>query len=216
MSTESSASGNGNQASNTDAPPASGGWLRRTSSLFGRVVERSLEEVEALSWRKLLADACTLLPEQTFSRTRTAALRAAGAQIGKHSLVQGTVRITGSDSPCRFLSIGRQTILSGHLHLDLAAPLTIGSLVRIGHDVSLLTISHEIGEPWLRSGTSMSKPITVGDGVWIASRVTVLPGVTIGHGAVVAAGSIVTRDVAPNTLVAGVPARFVRQLEGSI
>jgi acetyltransferase-like isoleucine patch superfamily enzyme len=48
--------------------------------------------------------------------------------------------------------------------------------------------------------------------VWIASRVTVLPGVSIGDGSVVAAGAVVSRDVAPNTLVAGVPAKFVRAL----
>ena len=213
MSTESSASGKGDQSSEVDE--SSGSRPRFGAGLLGRIVSRSLEEVEALSWRKLLADASMLLPEQSFSRTRTAAFRAAGATIGKHSLIQGTVRITGGDSPCRFLSIGRQTILSGHLHLDLAAPLTIGSLVRIGHDVSLLTVSHEIGAPWLRSGRSTSNPITIGDGVWIASRVTVLPGVSIGNGAVVAAGSIVTRDVPPNTLVAGVPARVVRELDGS-
>jgi acetyltransferase-like isoleucine patch superfamily enzyme len=59
----------------------------------------------------------------------------------------------------------------------------------------------------------MVAPIIIGDGVWIASRVTVLPGVFIGDGSVVAAGAVVSRDVAPNTMVAGVPARLVRELE---
>jgi acetyltransferase-like isoleucine patch superfamily enzyme len=55
-------------------------------------------------------------------------------------------------------------------------------------------------------------PITIEDGVWIASRVTLLPGVTVGTGAVVAAGAVVRRDVPPHTLVGGVPSRVLRDL----
>jgi len=55
----------------------------------------------------------------------------------------------------------------------------------------------------------------VGDGAWIATRAVVLPGVTIGEGAVVAAGAVVTRSVAPHTMVGGVPARVLRDLPNS-
>jgi tetrahydrodipicolinate N-succinyltransferase len=58
----------------------------------------------------------------------------------------------------------------------------------------------------------VAAPISIGDGVWIGSRVTVLPGVSVGRGAVVAAGAVVTRDVAPDTLVAGIPAVVVKHL----
>jgi len=61
------------------------------------------------------------------------------------------------------------------------------------------------------SGSPLST-VSVEDGAWIAARVTVLPGVTIGRGSVVAAGAVVTRDVPPNCLVAGVPARVLREL----
>ena len=64
----------------------------------------------------------------------------------------------------------------------------------------------------LRSGKRKFGPIEIGNGAWLASRVVVLPGVRIGAGAIVASGSVVTRDVPDNTLVVGVPARVVRHL----
>jgi maltose O-acetyltransferase len=184
------------------------GVLSRLSSL-ARV---AFEEVEPLLSPKVLAQAADILPQQSFTRTRTALLRAAGARIGAHSLIQGPVRITGFGNACRYLSIGKHTIITGPLHLDLGAPVRIGNGVRIGHDVSLLTVNHAIGTEALRSGTRTFQGIEIGDGTWIASRVTVLPNVTIGAGVVVAAGAVVTRDVPANTLVAGVPARVIRSL----
>ena len=165
------------------------------------------------SRKQLAAVASALLPQQSFNRTRTALLRAAGARIGEHALIQGPVHITGAGNPGHFLTIDPYTIISGPLRLDLGAPVYMGYGVRIGHEVTLLTITHAIGSRELRCGTSKVGPIHIGNGAWLASRVTVLPNVTIGEGAVVAAGSVVTRDVPPDTLVAGVPARVIRSLE---
>jgi len=188
--------------------------LRKDNSRFRRAVRLLHEEVGAFVPRKVLAEiTARMLPQQTFNRARTAVLRAAGVRMGAGSLVLGPIRLTGIGDPCRFLEIGTDTIITGPLHADLAAPVRIGNGVRIGHDVSLLTINHAIGEKWLRSGTSFFDAIEIGDGAWIASRVTILPGVSIGAGSVVAAGAVVTRDVPPNTLVAGVPARVVRTLD---
>jgi maltose O-acetyltransferase len=184
-------------------------WLAQ----LPRLTRAVFEEVEPLLSRRVLAQsAAVLFPQQSFNRMRTAFLRAAGMRIGEQSLIQGPIHVTGQGNPCGYLSIGTFTIITGPLHVDLGAPVTIGSCVRIGHDVSLLTVNHAIGAEWLRSGTSEFWGIEIGDGAWIASRVTVLPKVRIGAGAVVAAGSVVTRDVPPNTLVAGVPARVVRIL----
>lgn len=183
-------------------------WRQRLT----KVTHAAFEELEPLLSRKILAQSARLFPQQSFNRTRTALLRAAGARIGEQSLIQGPVRFTGMGNSCRLLWIGDHTLITGPLHVDLGAPLRIGNRVRIGHDVSLLTISHAIGPEWLRSGASEASSIEIGDGAWLASRVTVLPKVRIGAGAVVAAGAVVTRDVAPNTLVAGVPARLIRNL----
>lgn len=172
----------------------------------------AFEELEPLLSRRILAQIADGLPPQSFSRTRTALLRQAGVKIGNSSLVQGPMRITGEGNPCEQISIGTFTLISGSLHCDIGAPLEIGNRVRIGHDVSLLTVDHRVGPEEMRSGVRKFGIIEIGDGAWLASRVVVLPGVRVGAGAIVAAASVVTRDVPPNTLAVGVPARVVRNL----
>jgi acetyltransferase-like isoleucine patch superfamily enzyme len=89
----------------------------------------------------------------------------------------------------------------------------IGISVAIGPFVRIITDDHELGTPNRRAGNSFTRPISIGNGVWIGASVTILGGVTVGDGAVIGAGSVVTRDVAPNTIVAGVPARVIRRIE---
>jgi maltose O-acetyltransferase len=182
-------------------------------SLLSHLLRAAKEDVEPLASRHTLARVAQLLPSSAFARTRTAMLRMAGVKIGDRSLIQGQLRLTGPGNPCKLLSIGDFTLVTGGLHVDLGGPVRIGSMVRIGHDVSLLTINHEVGPRHLRAGTSFFGEIVIEDGCWLASRCTVLPGVTIGAGAIVAAGSVVTRAVPAHTLVAGVPARIIRHLE---
>jgi len=185
----------------------------KSHSIFWPHLKRvAFEEVEWLLTRRILAEVAVGFPTQSFSRTRTALLRKAGVKIGSSSLVQGPMRITGEGNPCASISIGVFTLISGALHCDIGAPLEIGSRVRIGHDVSLLTVDHRVGPEEMRSGDRKFGAIEIGDGAWLASRVVVLPGVSIGAGAIVAAASVVTRDVPPNTLAAGVPARVIRNL----
>lgn len=188
-------------------------WLMRTLATGSRAARVTRDEIGEFFPLKIAAEAVTRkLPALTFGRTRTLALRAAGVRIGERSLVLGPIRLTGVGNPCHYLSIGDDTIITGPLHADLGAPLHIGHRVRIGHDVALLTVSHSIGDASFRCGETESAPVTIGDGAWIASRAVVLPGVAVGAGAVVAAGAVVTRDVPANTLVAGVPARVIRDL----
>ena len=75
-----------------------------------------------------------------------------------------------------------------------------------------LSLGKEVDPAPARRDWLHPAPIVIGDRVWIGSNATVLPGVTIGDGAIVAAGAVVTKDVAPNTVVAGVPARLLRPL----
>jgi acetyltransferase-like isoleucine patch superfamily enzyme len=86
--------------------------------------------------------------------------------------------------------------------------IAIGRDVAIGPEVFIRdSDSHII----TGSGRSSTEPIRIGDRVWIGARAVILKGVTIGDGAIVAAGSVVTKDVAPGTLVGGVPAKFIRE-----
>lgn len=93
------------------------------------------------------------------------------------------------------------------------APVSIGDDVLIGPNVSLITDGHPVA-PSQRTAYVVAKPITVERGVWIATGAIVIGGVTIGENSVVAAGSVVAKDVPANTLVGGNPARVIRSIEG--
>lgn len=105
------------------------------------------------------------------------------------------------------ISIGSNSILGNDCFLDGRRGLTIGDNVNIGGHVQIFTLEHDPDRPdfGVKGG-----PVTIHERAYVATRATILPAVTIGEGAVVAAGAVVTRDVAPFTIVGGVPARFIR------
>jgi acetyltransferase-like isoleucine patch superfamily enzyme len=106
----------------------------------------------------------------------------------------------------RHLIIGENSVINQRCRLDARGSLTIGANVSISPEVHLITADHDIAADDLGGRT---KPITIGDYVFIGSRAMVLPGVTIGEGAVVAAGAVVTKSVGPREVVAGIPARKI-------
>jgi len=130
-----------------------------------------------------------------------------GIRVGKRSFLAGGGYINGAQ-----LSIGDECFINRGYYFDLTAPIRIGSRISIGTHSVFVTANHEIGDASRRAGAINAQPIVVEDGAWIGTRVTILPGVTIGRGAVVASGAVVHRSVAPNTLVAGVPAVEKRAL----
>ncbi|HWC28713.1 MAG TPA: DapH/DapD/GlmU-related protein [Dehalococcoidia bacterium] len=118
----------------------------------------------------------------------------------------------GGNGISRLLHIGADSWFNVGCRLDVHAEVRIGDRVRFGQEVLLLTHTHELGPMSRRAGDLKAEPVTIGDGAWIGARATILPGVTIGGGAVVAAGSVVTRDLPANVLAGGVPARVIREL----
>lgn len=91
--------------------------------------------------------------------------------------------------------------------------IKIGDSVLVGPNVCFTTATHPVDPTARANAVEYAKPIFVGNNVWIGAGVTVLPGVTIGDNAVVGAGSVVTRDVPANTVVVGIPAKVVKQLD---
>lgn len=88
--------------------------------------------------------------------------------------------------------------------------ITIGEDCQIGPNVQLLTPTHPI-DPGPRRKLEAAEPITIGDNVWLGGGVIVCPGVTIGDNSVIGAGSVVTRDIPPNVVAVGNPARVIRR-----
>jgi acetyltransferase-like isoleucine patch superfamily enzyme len=104
--------------------------------------------------------------------------------------------------------IGRNSIIGNDCFLDGRRGITIGDNVNVGGHVQVFTLEHD---PQSATFGVQGGPVVVEDRVYLATRATVLPGVRIGEGAVVAAGAVVTKDVAPYTVVGGVPARLIGQ-----
>lgn len=111
------------------------------------------------------------------------------------------------DYPWR-LKMGEKSSLGNGAWVYCLNNISIGSNCCIGEDVRLLTGSHDVTSPHF---DLVTKPILIQDNVWIATAAIILPGITIGEGAVIAAGSVVTKDVAPWTVVGGNPAKFIKK-----
>jgi len=110
------------------------------------------------------------------------------------------------------ICVGARTFVNfGLIVLDVAR-VTIGDDVQIGPRVQLLTATHPLHAESRRSKWESAAPLTIGDNVWLGGGVIVCPGVTIGENTVVAAGAVVTRDLPPDMLAMGTPARVVRSL----
>ena len=92
------------------------------------------------------------------------------------------------------------------------AKVTFGDHVMVGPNCGFYTACHPIDPQQRREGVEFARPITVGNDVWFGGSCTVLPGVTIGDGCVIGAGSVVTRDIPANTVAAGNPCRVLRSI----
>ena len=153
---------------------------------------------------------------------KTGATFLTGEAIGK--LPSGTLRVLGAKclgmkvAPTaklyrwrevrhgKNISIGDGSIIGMWATLDGRKGISIGKNVNLSSEVALWTLQHDYNSPTF---ATTGGPIVIGDRAWISFRSTILPGVTIGEGAVVAANSVVTKDVAPYTVVGGIPARKI-------
>lgn len=150
------------------------------------------------------------LPVSRFYSIKRRLLNQSGINVGIGGKINGGTRFYGRG----YVSIGTETWVGPnccfYTHHDV--PILIGRNCDIAPDVRFVTGSHEIGPAVRRAGTGCAKAIQIGDGCWVGVGVTLLGGVKIGRGSILAAGSVVTKDVPEDCVAAGVPARVIRKL----
>lgn len=109
------------------------------------------------------------------------------------------------------IRVGKQVFVNASCHFQDQGGIFIGDGTKIGHSVVLATLNHGLLPD--DRGTLYPAPIMIGKNVWIGASATILPGVTVGDNAVVAAGAVVTTDVPDNSIVGGVPAKVIKRLD---
>lgn len=108
------------------------------------------------------------------------------------------------------ITVGKNVFINACCHFQDQGGITLGDNCLVGHNVVFATLNHGFAPEERQS--MLPAPIVVGRDVWIGSNSTILQGVTIGDNSIIAAGSVVTKDVLANAIVAGVPARFIRSI----
>lgn len=108
------------------------------------------------------------------------------------------------------ITVGKNVFINACCHFQDQGGITLGDNCLVGHNVVFATLNHGFAPEERQS--MLPDPIVVGRNVWIGSNSTILQGVTIGDNSIIAAGSVVTKDVPANAIVAGVPARFIRSI----
>ena len=150
---------------------------------------------------------------------------------GRDSKIYRSVRM--DTPPYRHFSLGQKSVIESYscinnavgdvvigdhtrigLHNTIIGPVTIGSHVNLAQGITVTALNHNFEAPERRideQGVS-TQQVTIGDDIWIGANAVVLPGVTVGNHCVIAAGAVVTKDVPPHSLVAGVPAKIIKKI----
>ena len=142
------------------------------------------------------------------AQERQTILRQLLGKIGDNSAIE----------PPFYCSYGQNTYIGDHVYLNFSCTILDNNEVRIGHHVmigpgvQIYTAAHLLQAEGRNQGLEEAKPVVIEDNVWIGGGAILLPGVTIGRNAVVGAGAVVTRGVPANVVVAGNPARVIREI----
>lgn len=108
------------------------------------------------------------------------------------------------------ITVGKNVFINACCRFQDQGGITVGDGCFIGHNVTIATLNHDLN-PETRANM-LPAPVILGKNVWVGSDSTILPGVEIGDGAIIGAGSVVTKNVKPNTIVCGNPAKFVKNV----
>jgi acetyltransferase-like isoleucine patch superfamily enzyme len=172
---------------------------------------RRFKEFLVVSFETVMALVMCLPRYPIFLFIKKLFLSLMGAKIGKRVIIYPGVWI----APGRNLIVEDDVDLSKDVLITTSGGVFIGERALVGYRTQILSANHripKIGEKIPVSGDVYDQ-ITIGKDVWIGANCVITPGVSIGEGAIVAAGSVVTKTVAPNSIVGGVPAHFIRMRE---
>jgi maltose O-acetyltransferase len=157
--------------------------------------------------------ATSFLPRHQARQLRARLFSLAGFRVGQGTRFDGQPRINGDRNLVSNLIIGEGCVIGADCVFDLGQRITLGNRVTLSPGVMILTSTHELDIREHRAGPVQLAPVTVADGAWLGARAIILPGVTIGAGAIVNAGAVVNKDVAPQTRVGGTPAAQLEVLK---
>jgi maltose O-acetyltransferase len=148
-----------------------------------------------------------LLPDFTFPRLRSHFLRNAGCDLSAQIALMGRVKLVGVGAIASRLHMSNGCVVAPGVTFGLDGDIFIGRNVSLSPGVVVYTATHSIGYGSQRMlPYTTPKSVVIEDGVWVGMNSLILPGVTLGHGSVVSAGSVVAGSVPPDTVVSGNPA----------
>lgn len=161
-----------------------------------------------ISYETIMAFLFSMPRYRTLNTIKSYFLRLNGAKVGKRVVFYPGIWIT----PGRNLVLGDDVDLALNVQIETSGGVTIGDRSLIGYGTKIFSRNHNVpsGHGSIFGAGHSFKAVSIGNDVWLGANVIVLPGRTIGDGAIVGAGSVVTKDVAAYTVVAGNPAKLVR------
>lgn len=171
---------------------------------FGRAPYVLWEKLFLNSWQRYMLFQISFIPS---CHIRKWVYKILGANIGPNVVFHFKTEIRMPHK----LTVGKGTIIGDNALLDARNKLFLGENVNLSSNVSIYTEQHDYRDPMFRCTRNYDKSVHIGNRVWLGSNVVILPGVTIGEGAVCCAGCVVTKDVEPYCVVAGVPAKKVNE-----
>lgn len=192
------------------------------TSLQSFIVKQHERDLVAMHTKRVTGNNFTFYPETSIQNMQN---NPSQISIGNKTHVRGTLLIFKYGGK---ITIGRDCYVGEGTRIWSGQEIIIGNNVLIAHNVSIVdTNAHEIDAserteryieliengPWSNKGSIETKPIVIQNNAWISFNAVILKGVTIGEGAIVAAASVVTKDVEPYTMVAGNPAMVVKKMK---
>lgn len=165
----------------------------------------ALEE-QRVAAKELVHDFNATRPRETAERERL--LRALLGAVGEHVWIEPPLRVAYGNN----LFIGSHVYVNFGLTVVDDVEVRVGDRVMFAPNVTITATGHPVHPELRADGTQFSAPVVIEDDVWIGAGVIILPGVTIGRGSVVGAGAVVTGNVPPGVVAAGVPARVLRPI----